>query len=64
MFHQEIYAGVEQLLRLRDDAGRRLAEKAWLIMVDVVREKNQSREEYLHGYLKCMCDHWIMVPPV
>jgi len=44
--------------------GRRLAEKAWLIMVDVVREKNQSREEYLHGYLKCMCDHWIMVPPV
>lgn len=44
--------------------GHRLAEKTWLILVDDMREENQSREKYLHGFLKCMCDHWIMVPPV
>lgn len=44
-------------------AGRCLAEKGWLILVDVVREENQSREDYLEGYLKCMRDNWINVPP-
>ena len=43
--------------------GRCLAEKGWLILVDVVREENQSREDYLDGYLKCMRDTWINVPP-
>ncbi len=43
--------------------GRCLAEKGWLILVDVVREENQGREEYLAGYLKCMRDTWIKVPP-
>ena len=43
-------------------AGRCLAENGWLILVDVVREENQSRENYLEGYLKCMRDNWIEVP--
>lgn len=43
--------------------GHCLAEKGWLILVDVVREENQSREEYLDSYLKCMRDTWIKVPP-
>ena len=43
--------------------GRCLAEQGWLILVDVVREENQSREDYLNGYLKCMRDTWINVPP-
>ena len=42
--------------------GRCLAENGWLILVDVVREENQSREDYLDGYLKCMRDNWIKVP--
>ena len=42
--------------------GRCLAENGWLILVDVVREENQSREDYLYGYLKCMRDNWIKVP--
>lgn len=43
--------------------GRCLAENGWLILVDVVREEDQSREDYLDGYLKCMRDNWIKVPP-
>lgn len=43
--------------------GRCLAEQGWLILVDVVREENQSREDYLQGYLKCMRDTWTEVPP-
>ena len=43
--------------------GRCLAEKGWLILVDVVREENQNREDYLDGYLRCMRDTWIKVPP-
>ena len=42
--------------------GSYLAENGWLILVDVVREENQSREDYLDGYLKCMRDNWIKVP--
>lgn len=43
--------------------GRCLAENGWLILVDVVREENQSREDYLDGYLKCMRDTWSKIPP-
>lgn len=43
--------------------GRCLAEKGWLILVDVVREENQSREDYLDGYLKWMRDTWSKIPP-
>ena len=44
-------------------AGRCLSEQGWLILVDVVREENQSRADYLQGYLKCMRDTWVKVPP-
>ncbi len=43
--------------------GSCLAENGWLILVDVVREENQSREDYLDGYLKCMRDTWSKIPP-
>mgnify|MGYP001611073939 FL=1 len=49
--------------RFLQAVGRCLAEKGWLILVDVVREENQSRDDYLDGYLKCMRDTWIKVPP-
>ncbi|SIO01487.1 class I SAM-dependent methyltransferase [Nitrosomonas cryotolerans] len=44
-------------------AGRCLAEKGWLILVDVVREENQSRENYLMDYLNYMRDNWNKIPP-
>ncbi|MDP1788135.1 trans-aconitate 2-methyltransferase [Nitrosomonas sp.] len=40
-----------------------LAENGWLILVDVVREENQSRKDYLDGYLQCMRDNWSKIPP-
>ncbi len=43
-------------------AARCLAQGGWLIMVDVVREENQSRKDYLDQYLKFMRDHWTGVP--
>lgn len=43
-------------------AGRCLSEKGWLILVDVLREENQSRESYLDGYLKFMRETWTKVP--
>lgn len=43
--------------------GRCLAENGWLILVDVVREENQSREAYMDGYLQCMRDTWSRIPP-
>lgn len=44
-------------------AGRCLSANGWLIMVDVVREENQSRENYLDGYLQSMRENWSKVPP-
>ena len=44
-------------------AERCLATNGWLIMVDVVREENQSREDYLDQYLKFMREQWNKVPP-
>jgi ubiquinone/menaquinone biosynthesis C-methylase UbiE len=44
-------------------AGRCLSAGGWLVMVDVVREENQSRENYLDGYLKFMRENWNKVPP-
>lgn len=44
-------------------AERCLAANGWLIMVDVVREENQSRESYLDQYLKFMREKWNQVPP-
>jgi SAM-dependent methyltransferase len=48
---------------LFEAAGRCLSEQGRLILVDVVREENQSRADYLQDYLKCMRDTWVKVPP-
>ena len=44
-------------------AERCLSEGGWLLMVDVVRDENQSRENYMEGYLRYMREHWTQIPP-
>lgn len=44
-------------------AGRCLSEKGWLILVDVVREENQDRDNFLKAYLNFMREKWTSVPP-
>ena len=53
----------EEKARFFRAAGRCLSANGWLILVDVVREENQSRESYLDGYLKFMRENWSKVPP-
>jgi SAM-dependent methyltransferase len=43
-------------------AGRCLSDRGWLLMVDVVREENQSREDYLKDYLRDMRERWTQIP--
>lgn len=43
-------------------AARCLSADGWLLMVDVVREEGESREDYLGGYLQCMRECWTRVP--
>lgn len=44
-------------------AGRCLTKGGWLVMVDVMRNENQSRERYLEEYLRFMRESWTLVPP-
>ena len=44
-------------------AGRCLSKKGWLILVDVVREENQDRDNFLKAYLNFMREKWTSVPP-
>ncbi len=53
--HQE----KERLFRI---AGRCLLDGGWLLMVDVLREENQSRKHYLEGYLRFMRECWTRIP--
>ncbi|MEK7768355.1 MAG: class I SAM-dependent methyltransferase, partial [Pseudomonadota bacterium] len=53
----------EEKARFFRAAGRCLSANGWLILVDVVREENQSRESYLDGYLQFMREQWSKVPP-
>lgn len=53
----------EEKTRFFQAAGRCLTDSGWLLMVDVVREENQSREDYLEGYLRLMREHWTQIPP-
>ena len=53
----------EEKARFFRAAGRCLSTNGWLILVDVVREENQSRESYLDGYLQFMREQWSKVPP-
>ena len=52
----------DEKVRFLRAAGRCLAENGWLILVDVVREESQSRENYLEGYLEFMRENGIKVP--
>ena len=53
----------EEKTRFFQAVGRDLTDDGWLLMVDVVREENQSREDYLEGYLRLMREHWTQIPP-
>ncbi|MDH3311431.1 MAG: methyltransferase, partial [Gammaproteobacteria bacterium] len=53
----------EEKTRFFQAAGRCLTDNGWLLMVDVVREENQSRENYMEGYLRLMREHWTKIPP-
>ena len=53
----------EEKARFFRAAGRCLSTNGWLILVDVVREENQSRKSYLDGYLQFMREQWSKVPP-
>ena len=53
----------EDKARFFQAAARCLSPGGWLVMVDVVRQEEQSREHYLEGYLKFMRETWVKVPP-
>jgi SAM-dependent methyltransferase len=53
----------DQKTRLFRAAGRCLSDNGWLLMVDVVRDEGQSREEYLREYLGDMRVNWTKIPP-
>jgi SAM-dependent methyltransferase len=53
-------AGKQRLFKACAD---RLAPGGSLILVDVVREEGQTREQYLEGYLHCMRTQWTGVLP-
>jgi len=54
---------LEEKGRLFQAAGSCLSDCGWLLMVDVLREENQSREYYLEGYLRFMRECWTRIPP-
>jgi SAM-dependent methyltransferase len=53
----------EEKARFFQAAGRCLTDSGWLLMVDVVRDENQSREDYMEVYLRLMREHWTQIPP-
>ena len=53
----------DEKARLFRVAGRCLSASGWLLMVDIVREEGQSREEYLQDYLAAMRERWTQIPP-
>jgi cyclopropane fatty-acyl-phospholipid synthase-like methyltransferase len=53
----------DEKARFFQAAGRCLSDSGWLLMVDVMREENQSREDYLEGYLRDMRERWTQIPP-
>ena len=53
----------EDKARLFQAAGGCLSDGGRLLMVDVVREEGQSREDYLDEYLRFMRESWTRVPP-
>ena len=53
----------EEKQRFFQATSRCLSDCGWLLMVDVVRDENQSRENYLENYLRYMREHWTQIPP-
>jgi SAM-dependent methyltransferase len=49
--------------RLFTACAERLVPGGSFILVDVVREEGQTREQYLDGYLHCMRTQWVGVLP-
>jgi len=52
----------EEKARFFQAAGKCLSDSGWLLMVDVIRKENQSREEYLESYLSRMRERWTLIP--
>jgi cyclopropane fatty-acyl-phospholipid synthase-like methyltransferase len=52
----------EQKARFFQAAGKCLSTDGWLLLVDVVRDESQSREDYLDGYLSDMRERWKQIP--
>jgi cyclopropane fatty-acyl-phospholipid synthase-like methyltransferase len=53
----------DEKARLFRAAGRCLSAKGWLLMIDIVREEGQSREDFLREYLREMRERWTQIPP-
>jgi cyclopropane fatty-acyl-phospholipid synthase-like methyltransferase len=53
----------DEKARLFCAAGRCLSANGCLLMIDVVREEGQSREDYLREYLTEMRERWTQIPP-
>ena len=56
------HLATEEKARFFQAAGGSLSDNGWLLMVDVVREENQSREDFLAGYLTDMRERWTQIP--
>lgn len=57
------HLSLDEKARFFRAAGRCLSKEGWLILVDVVREENEAREDFLDGYLNFMREKWTSVPP-
>lgn len=57
------HLAIEDKSRFFYAVNRCLSENGWLILVDVIREENQSRENYIKNYLEFMRQKWTEVPP-
>jgi len=53
----------EEKYRFFQAAGRCVSDIGWLLMVDIVREENQSRDIYLEDYLADMRERWTKILP-
>ena len=53
----------EEKARFFRAAGQCLSDRGWLLVVDIVREENQSREDFLENYLRDMREGWSRIPP-
>jgi cyclopropane fatty-acyl-phospholipid synthase-like methyltransferase len=57
------HLNLDEKARFFRAAGRWLSKEGWLILVDVVREENEAREDFLDDYLNFMREKWTSVPP-